>query len=325
MFEGFPLERPLFLIALGIPVLLVWRARRSGPPDAFPFSSSHLLDARAPTARERLRRLPDLLRLVSLTLLGLALAGPDVVRSIEQVEPGGLDILLLIDASRSMLAQDLTPNRFGAAKQLAERLVAARPRDRFGLMTFAGRAAGHVPLTRDHAALVKRLREVAPLDHEEGTALGVAVADGLRQLQPSARRPSTVVLLTDGASNAGAIAPDTAGSIAAGLNVHVYALGLGGSAPAPYPSEFGLLEIELERDDGTLEQLTARTGGAYIPSATDRAFERLSHELDRIDPQPDVVTVRDARISTFRHWVAAALACLFIELALRATYLRTFP
>lgn len=318
-------DEPLFLITLVLPAWLALRAWRRGCQPLFAFSFMGLLETPHTTMRERLRHLPWFLRWITLSLIGVALAGPAVSQTSERVVRGGLDIMLLVDASRSMLAEDLDPNRFEAAKRLAERLVRARPDDRFGLMVFAARSTIQCPLMSDHEAFRARLRRVSLFDREEGTALGAALVDALRYLKSTARGPRAIVVLSDGASNAGEITPETGTAIAAAMDVRVYAVGLGGREPARYPSEFGFVEVTLSLDEAVLQRLASTTDGVYIPPDAATEADRLSAELDRIEAPVGLTTVETSWASAADRYLFVALIFLLVELLLRAGYLRAFP
>jgi len=269
--------------------------------------------------------LPAILRLLALVLLGIALARPQLLHTVAIAESRGRSAVLLIDVSASMLAEDLQPNRLAAAKHIADRILSARPDDRFGLMTFAADAVSECPLTVDHRALAERLRAVSYRPAEEGTALGEAIGYAIEQVKRPGVEETAVILITDGVSNRGALAPLDAARAGAAFHVRIYAVGLGSNAPAPYGTEFGTIPVALPLDETTLEAVASTSGGVYVPAATPHAANAIARHLEDLRGPRPVLKSRVEITDLLPACALAGLLVLLVERALGCTALRTLP
>jgi Ca-activated chloride channel family protein len=315
---------PLWLLLTALPLLLAglaWllRGRRR---TAVPIALWDLVAAVPHTWRERLRHGPAILRALALALLAVAMAGPLVVRRDRTTLASGLDIMLVIDASGSMLALDLAPDRFGAARRFAEALIAGRPDDRFGLMTFAGRAAGLCPVTSDRQALAEGLRDARAGTEElnEGTALGAALVRATERLG-NARDGApggVIVLLSDGASNRGRITPREAAGLAARRGVRIYAIGLGLDGSVKYPTEAGILDVALPVQEAALREIAQTTGGRYWRATSSEGLPGVSAAFDRLEHAGPMVVDRQTIANLFAPLVVAALLCVVADMWLAA-------
>jgi Ca-activated chloride channel family protein len=255
--------------------------------------------------------------------MGLGALGLHVNRFQEATAPRGLNVLLLIDASRSMLAQDFEPSRLGAATRLAEEFVRRRVDDRFGVITFAGDVVLECPITADREAVVATVRDVSTLNRSDGTALGQAVAGGVARLKTTPPNGRVILVLTDGAGNTGTLTAEKAAALAATYNVRVYAVGIGASGPVPYPTEFGTVSVRLELNEADLRKITASTGGQYLRAADSRSLASASAALDRLEPAA-FVSPRQRRAFPLTPPLALlGLAAVFIEELVAATFFRT--
>lgn len=312
--------RPWWLALLAIPIAiaLVPRWRRAPLPAV---SSLTWFDTVPTTWRVRLRWLPAACRAVAFLLLALALAGPERITPAREGVRPGLDVLLLLDVSQSMRAQDGTPDRLGSAIALGQAIVKARPRDRIGVLLFAGDHAIACPLTSDHASLVDRLRTIAVSESDEGTAIGVAIAGALLRLQTARAPRGAIVVLTDGASNTGSPLPEEAARLALRNGMTVLAVGVGRDGLVPFPTELGVVEIPLGVDEPSLRRVAVAGGGAFVRATDRQAVATIAAALDRLEPAERVVTSR--RTTPIGAWLGAAAACaLFVELALSRLWLR---
>ncbi len=273
---------------------LALRDRRRGV-GAFRFSSLALL-ARPTSVRARLSWIPLMLELVALTLLVVALARPQRVQE-QSHERRGIDIVIALDASGSMGAEDFQPrNRFGVAKELVGEFVARRQDDRIGIVTFGQRAATRVPVTfdRDVAREVLGTAEIG--ENGDGTAIGTAIATAVNRLKASKARSRVIILLTDGVSNAGSIEPDAASGIARELGIKLYAIGVGSYGPVPVPVRVqnritGEIEtiyqtIRADLDEPLLRRIAERTGGSYYRATDERALADVLDTIDRLEKTP---------------------------------------
>jgi len=279
--------------------------------------------------RERLRNVPLALRLAALALFVVALARPQAVSSKENVSTEGIDIVLLLDISGSMLAEDFTPNRLVAAKQVAEEFVDGRTNDRIGLVIFSAESFTQCPLTTDYPVLRSLLREVKNGMIADGTAIGLALANGVNRLKDSQAKSKVMILLTDGVNNRGEIDPITAAKIAATYNIRVYTVGVGAQGEAPYPVEtpFGVQRrlIPVDLDEKTLTAVAGMTGGKYYRATDNRKLKAIYREIDQLERSKIEVTAYKRYTELFYNWLAAGLLLLFVEIGVSSTVLRKIP
>jgi Ca-activated chloride channel family protein len=308
----------LALLALFAAAWAVVRWRRPGAPSAVACPTFRLIQFLPRTVSERIRHLPGALRVMVLTLVVVALAGPVVVRNSVDVTYETTDIVFLVDTSASMLAEDLSPNRLGAAQRFIEELVRARPRSRFGLVTFAASTSVECPVTTDHGALLERLRAVNHRQGEEGTALGGSIAECCRRMKTGLSEARAIVLLSDGANNSTGMTPELGARLARSLGIRVHTVGLGGSAPAPYPTEFGMVTVTLAPDYGALMRIASATDGKFFKAADASSLGMALRELDRIDSTERRSTGRHTRTESGYWFAVAATICLAAEMLLRA-------
>ncbi len=311
---------PGWLLLLVAPpaLALVRRLRRTPLPSV---SSLSWFDGVPTTWRVRLRWLPGAFRTLAFVLIVVALASPErVTRAREGVRPG-LDVLLLIDVSQSMRARDGTPDRLGSAIALAQDVVEARPRDRIGVLLFAGDHAIACPLTTDHASVVDRLQAITVSESDEGTAIGVAIAGALGRLQTARAARGAIVVVTDGASNTGTPLPEDAARLAARQGMPVLTVGVGREGLVPFPTELGVVEIPLGIDEPALRRVAAAGSGTFVRARDRQATAAITAALDRIEPAERVVTSR--RTAPIGAWLgAAASLALLLELLVSRLWLR---
>jgi Ca-activated chloride channel family protein len=288
---------PLWLAILALlaaRLVLVLGDRRRGE-GAFRFSSLGLLASPA-SLRARLSWIPLALEIAAMVLLVVALARPQRVEEQAQ-ERRGIDIVVALDASGSMGAEDFQPqNRFGVAKDLVGRFVARRENDRIGIVTFGQRAATRVPVTFDREIAREVLSRAEIGENGDGTAIGTAIATALNRLSTSDARSRVIVLLTDGVSNAGSIEPDTASTLARELGVRIYAIGVGSYGPVPVPvkvqnritGEINVIyqTIRADLDEEMLRRIAERTGGSYFRATDERTLAEILGTIDRLEKTP---------------------------------------
>lgn len=323
----------VLLLLLGAPVLIyIYFAillKRRAP---LRYSNVESL-TRADTGRSgRWRHLPFVLRLLAMIALLLALARPQAGVMEEALVTEGIDIMLALDLSRSMLAEDMTPNRIGVAKDVAAAFVRGRENDRIGLVAFAGTAFTQVPLTLDREVVAKVISELEVGMIENGTAVGMGLATAVKRLESSSAESKVVVLLTDGRNNQGQIRPVTAAQIAQTLGVRVYAIGAGShSQTAPVPLDDPVngrrryANIRVDVDEETLRQIADITGGDYF-RATDRESLELTYaEIDELETTQIEVQHFKRQRELFHIPLLAGLALFLVELGASNTVLRRLP
>jgi Ca-activated chloride channel family protein len=317
------------VLLLAVPLVWIWARRRRRPALALPALA---LGSPIPrTWRERMRLVPEIVRTLVAVLAILALARPQQLAAGRPLTTSGVDIVLALDASGSMKAEDFQPrNRLEVAKQAAIEFVEERVSDRIGLVTFAGQAVTQVPLTLDHGALVGSIDRIRIGSLADGTAIGTALATAVNRLRESEARSKVVILLTDGVNNAGEIDPVTAAETARALGVRVYTVGVGTTGEAPYLLEdprFGprYVRVVVRIDEALLEAVAARTGGRSFRATDPQALREVYAAIDRLERSPLTGRRPVVRIDRYLWLVIPALALFLVEGALRGTIFRRLP
>jgi Ca-activated chloride channel family protein len=322
---------PYALLLLLLVPALVWTWSRRRDRRSVAYSSLDLMVGAGLVASAWKRHGKVALRVAALALIVLAIARPQTGRSEHTTHTEGIDIMLVIDASGSMQAQDFKPkNRLFVAREVVKEFVSKRTHDRIGLVAFAAHAITQCPLTLDYPVLDKLIDEVDIGMLEDGTAIGVALATACNRLKHSEAKSRVVILLTDGQNNAGAIDPTTAAKVAASLGIKVYTIGVGTKGRAPMPVDdpvFGrrLVSVEVNLDEETLTKIAELTDGHYF-RATDP--EELVKIYDRIDEMERTRIEQKTFVSytdQFRWFILPALGMLVLELALGQSILREIP
>lgn len=320
----------LWLFAL-LPLLAayyVWRQRQGGA--AIRISTVDGVLKAPKTVRYWLRHVPFALRIGALALLVVALARPQGIEENARTNTEGIDIVLAIDVSGSMLARDFKPDRITAAKEVASDFIADRTGDRLGLVVFAGEAFTQSPLTPDQGTLQTLLGRVRSGFIEDGTAIGNGLATAINRLRESDAKSKVVILLTDGVNNRGEIAPLTAAEIARAQGIRVYTIGVGTQGTAPYPAVdmFGnrtFVQQKVEIDEKTLRTMAEQTGGRYF-RATDKAKLRAIYdEINQLEKSKIEVFSHITHHEFYLEWVLAALGLLALEFLLRHLVLNRIP
>ena len=321
----------LLLLLLLLPVLAWWRAARGERTRAVMRYSVVDRIVRADRRRTgRWRHVLFGLRLLALALLLIAFARPQAGVTAENVATDGIDVVLVLDLSTSMLAEDLEPNRIGAARAVAADFVRGRPNDRIGLVVFAGEAFTQAPLTLDHGVVTTLIEELEVGVVEDGTAIGMGVATAVKRLSDSAAESKVIVLLTDGRNNRGSIDPATAARMAQALDVRIYAVGAGARGAAPVPVDdplFGrrTVPMQVDVDDEALGELAALTGGRYFRATDRESLERVYEEIDALETTEIEMTSFTRYGELFPYPLGAGLGLLLLEAALGRTVLRRLP
>ena len=328
----FRFEDPLFLLLLGTVPLLAWwyvvRGRRSRGSLTHPDVAGL---GRADRGEGRwLQHLPAALRGLALVCLVVAFARPQTGVTGENVVTEGIDIVLALDISSSMLAEDLAPNRIEAAKAVAADFAGGRRNDRIGLVIFAGKAFTQAPLTLDHSVVVSLIGELEVGMIEDGTAVGMGLATAVKRLQASEAASKVVVLLTDGRNNRGEIDPVTAAQAAQALGVRVYTIGAGsrGTVRVPITDRFGnrrYVTTRADVDEATLRATAETTGGRYYRATDRESLEAIYGEIDELETTEIQVENFTTYGERFHIPLLAGLLLLLAEVVLGRTWLRTLP
>lgn len=317
----------LWLLLLLIPVI-GWYIYKLHDQDAsLQVSSTATLAKQPKTARLYMLHIPFVLRVLVITLLAFALARPQLSNRFSSESTEGIDIMMAIDISGTMLAEDFQPTRLEAAKKVATDFVIARPNDQIGLVVFAGESFTQCPLTTDHAALVNLFQSVRFGMIEDGTAIGLGLANAVNRMKDSATKSKVVILLTDGSNNRGEIDPITAAQIAKTYGIRVYCIGVGSHklsrALIDTPMGKQYVTVEGEFDEQTLRDIAATTGGEYFRATDNSSLAKVYDEIDQLEKTKLRVREYSKRTEYFVPFLLAAFFCLLLEVILRYFVLRT--
>ena len=330
MFENIEFANPKLLwLLLMVPALIVWYILRHKKQEAsLSFSDLKGFVKLPKTWKSYLRHLLFALKMAALALLIVAFARPQSSSTNSTSNIEGIDIVMAMDVSGSMLARDLKPDRLTAAKNVASDFVKGRPGDRMGLVIFSGETFTQVPLTTDHGVMLNMLAEMKNGLIDDGTAIGDGLATAVSRLKDSEAISKVVILLTDGMNNAGSVDPYTAAEIAKLYGIRVYTIGVGtyGTAPMPVPSPFGgtvIQQVKVEIDEKLLTSVASMTGGKYFRATSNQKLDEIYQEIDKLERSKIEVTEFRRLHEEFYPLVAWALALLLLEFLLRKTIFRT--
>ena len=268
-----------------------------------------------------LRHIPFLLRTAALCLIVVAVARPRSSTKVERIDTEGIDIVLAMDVSTSMLARDFTPDRISAAKDIAIEFIAQRPTDRMGIVVFAGESYTQCPLTTDRATLINLMKEVSTDLIEDGTAIGNGLSTAVARLMDSHAPSRVVILLTDGVNNCGEVSPETAAEIAKTYGIRVYTIGVGANGMAPYPviTPWGVetRNVQVEIDEKLLQAVAQATGGRYFRATDNTKLAEIYAEIGKMEKVRTTVDSFPVYKELYGRYALAALVCLLLELLLR--------
>ena len=322
---------PLYflLLLLLIPMIgwYIWKLRKSQA--SLQISDSQGFDKAPINYKVFLRHLPFVFRVLCFVFLVIALARPQSTDNWQNSTTEGIDIVMSVDISTSMLAEDLKPNRIEAAKEVATSFIVGRSSDNIGLVIFARESFMQCPLTIDHAVLLNLMKDVQCGMIEDGTAIGHGLAIAVSRLKDSQAKSKVVILLTDGSNNAGEIAPSTAAEIAKTYGVRVYTVAVGSKGTAPYPFQVAgrivYQNVPVEIDEKTLTQIAQITGGKYFRATNNKALKSIYEEIDQMEKTKINVQEYSKKQEEYLSFAILALLFLFLELLLRHTLLKNIP
>jgi Ca-activated chloride channel family protein len=330
MFENIEFANPKLLwLLLLVPLAIIWYILRHKKQEAaVTFSDLKGMVKLPRTWKAWFRHLLFVLKMAALALLIVALARPQSSSTNSTSNIEGIDIVMAMDVSGSMLARDLKPDRLTAAKQVASDFVKDRPGDRMGLVIFSGETFTQVPLTTDHGVMLNMLAEMKNGLIDDGTAIGDGLATAISRLKDSEAVSKVVILLTDGMNNAGSVDPYTAAEIAKLYGIRVYTIGVGTYGTAPYPVQdfFGrtvMQQIKVEIDERLLTTIATSTGGKYFRANNNKKLDEIYQEIDKLERSKIEVTEFRRLHEEFYPLVAWAIVLLLLEFLLRKTIFRT--
>lgn len=317
----------IFLLLALVVVYIIWYIRKHNNiepsvrvSDTSPYATV------GKTWREWLVHVPFVLRVVALTMIVIVLARPQSSDNWQNTEIEGIDIMMTIDVSTSMLSEDLKPNRLEAAKDVAAQFINGRPNDNIGLTIFAGESFTQCPLTVDHEVLLNLFKNVQCGLVEDGTAIGLGIANAVTRLKDSKAKSKVIILLTDGTNNAGAVSPLTAAAIAKQFGIRIYTIGVGTNGEAPYPFQTAMgiryQNIPVEIDEQVLREIASTAGGEYFRATSNSKLKEVYEEIDKLEKTKLNVREFSTKEEEYQPFALVALIAVILELALRATILR---
>jgi Ca-activated chloride channel family protein len=322
------------LLFLLIPYILWYFLYRKKSEPTMNMSDTRAFDSQVKSWRMRIIHLPMILRIITFILIVIILARPQTNNSWGSKTVEGIDIMLDMDVSTSMLAEDLKPNRLEAAKNVAAEFIAGRHDDNIGLTIFAGEAFTQCPMTTDHTSLLNLLQNVrtdiaARGLISDGTAIGMGLASAVSRLKDSKAKSKVIILLTDGSNNMGDISPMTAAQIAKSFSIRVYTIGLGTNRVAPYPMPVAggvqYVNIPVEIDTKTLSDIAATTEGNFYRATNNSQLKQIYKDIDKLEKTKMDVKKYSKRYEAYQPFAIAAIISLLLELLVRNVVLRRIP
>ena len=318
----------LLLIIPAMTAYYIWSARRKNA--AIQFSTLGMFNRRHITWKHVLRHSMFFLRMVATAAIIVALARPQSSSSRQDVTIEGIDIIVALDISGSMMAEDFKPNRLEAAKKVISEFIDVRTNDRMGLVIFSGESFTQCPLTTDRAVIKDLIKEVKNGMIEDGTAIGDGLATAINRLKESQAVSKVIILLTDGENNAGAIDPLSAADIAKTFGIRIYTIGVGTIGTAPVPVDHPLFgrryqQMEVRIDEPSLRKIAEITGGEYFRATGNKKLEEVYQSIDELEKSKIDVTEFHKKYEEFLPFALLALGALLLEFLLRVTVFRRIP
>jgi len=318
----------LYLLIL-IPFMVVYYIFRQHKSTAsVRLSSLQFLKDIKPGTRYYLQHLLFIMRMLAIVMLIVVLARPQSTDRWQDSSTQGIDIMMAMDISGSMLARDFKPDRLEASKNVATEFISGRPSDRIGLVIFSGESFTQCPLTTDHAVLINLMREMKSGMIEDGTAIGLGLATAVNRIKDSEAISKVIILLTDGVNNRGAIAPLTAAEIAQTMGVRVYTVGVGTKGMAPYPVQTAAgtryQNMPVEIDEETLREIAGMTGGEYFRATDNESLENIYKEIDQLEKSKIDVQEYSQKNEEYLLWAIIAVSLILLELLIKRSVLRKY-
>ncbi|WP_201300873.1 vWA domain-containing protein [Sunxiuqinia indica] len=317
----------LLLVLIPIIAWYIFKYRKAGA--SIRYSSIEGFSGLSKSWKHYLRHLPFVMQLAGIGLLTLALARPQSSNSWQDVKTEGIDIVIALDISSSMLARDFQPNRLDAAKKVATEFISGRQNDKMGLVVFSGESFTQCPLTTDHAVLINLFNDIESGMIEDGTAIGNGLATSVARLKESDAISKVIILLTDGENNRGEIAPETAAELAKTYGIRVYTVGVGtiGTAPYPVQTPFGtqMRDVEVKIDEETLQKIADITDGRYFRATNNDKLIQIYQEIDKLEKSKMEVKEYSRKDEEFERYAFLAGIVLLGGLFLKTTLFRNIP
>ncbi len=323
-------NKEFLYLLITVPVLAVYYfIRRNKLTPSFSYSSFLFFQNIPQGIKVKTKWIPSVLRLITISLLIIALARPQSISGGKDVQTEGIDIMISLDVSLSMLAKDFKPNRVEVAKEVIQKFIDARPNDRIGMVVFGGEAFTQCPLTTDHAILKTLVQKVKAGTLDQGTAIGLGLANAVARLKDVQSKSKVIILLSDGVNNVGEIDPITAGELAKDYNIKVYTIGIGSKGKALQPVAMypnGDLQydyVDVEIDEALMQKISAETNGKYFRATSNKSLESIYKEIDKMEKNIIYEKNYTNRTDMFLPLLIVAFILLLIEFILQKTYYST--
>jgi len=331
MMNGISFKNPeffyLFLLFLPIIAWYIWKQKKAGA--SIQFSSDMGFAKIVRSWKYYFRHSVFVSFILSMAFLIMAIARPQSSNSWSNVTTEGIDIVIALDISSSMLAMDFQPNRIEAAKDVATQFIMGRPNDKIGLVIFSGESFTQCPLTTDHATVINLFRNIESGMIEDGTAIGNGLATAVSRLKESTAISKVIILLTDGVNNRGEIAPVTAAELAKTFGIRVYTVGIGtiGTAPYPVQTPFGVQvqDMKVDIDEPTLQKIAEVTDGKYFRATNNKTLTEIYKEIDKLEKSKIDVKEYSKKEEEYLKYALAGALLLVLGLFLKTTVFRTIP
>ena len=325
------LARPWFLLLLVIvPLIIIWYIlKRNTSTTSIGYSDISTIQKVRHSFRQRMMHVPFILRMLLISVLIFIIAQPQKSFDKNDYKVEGIDILMALDISGSMLAEDFKPNRLEASKEVAMQFIDGRPTDRVGLIIFSSEAFMQCPLTIDHKVLKSFFSEVKSGMITDGTAIGDGLGLSIAHIKQSKAVSKVIILLTDGINNTGSLDPQTAAEIAKKFGIRVYTIGVGtmGKAPYPFQTSFGIQyqNIDVQIDENLLKQVAETTGGKYFRATNKEKLEQIYNQIDKLEKSKIDVTKYNNKHDEYFIFTLIAVGLLLLEILLRYTIFKKIP
>ncbi|MPQ46417.1 VWA domain-containing protein [Marinifilum sp. N1E240] len=318
-----------YFLLLLIPFILWYILKDKNAHASIQVSTVKSFNAAPKTYKYYLRHALIVFRVLAIAFLITALARPQSSNKFENTTTEGIDIVMSLDISSSMLARDFEPDRLEAAKDVATQFITGRPEDKIGLVIFSGESFTQCPLTTDHAVLINLFQDIQSGMIEDGTAIGLGLANAVNRLKDSQAKSKVVILLTDGVNNQGDIAPVTAAELASTFGIRVYTVGIGTMGEAPYPVQtaFGISmrNMPVKIDEDVLREIAEMTGGQYFRATDNNKLKAIYAEIDKLEKSKIEVRQYSTKSEEFLLFALFGAFLLLLEIALRNSILRNIP
>ncbi len=317
----------LYLLLLLIPIVAwyIWKNKKTSP--SLQMSTIETFKGINKSYKVYLLHVPFALRILALASIIFALARPQSSDNISNENVKGINIMMAMDISESMKAQDLKPTRLDAAKKVGAEFIMARKNDNIGLVVFAGESFTQSPLTTDKTALISLLNTISDeMVEDKGTAIGLGIANAVNRIKDVDAPSKVIILLTDGSNNRGEIDPQTAADLAATYKIKIYTIGVGTNASqAPIEIDGRKLMVSVDIDETTLKEIAKKTGGRYYRATDNKSLKSIYEEIDQLEKSDIQVTEYCKKTEEYLPWILAALIMLAVEIVLRKTLLQHIP